>query len=76
MEEEELRQVATFYAIYKIFHTLTDDPEGYIMSKAHDYLQKAQNAIDSFRYVIDTDDDGKVDQEEKNTNFSTGKIIR
>ena len=75
MNEEQLRQAATFYALHKIFDSVSDGEDHYSV-KSENYLAKAENAMKLYRITYDKDDDGKVDSVEKRFVIKSGRLVR
>lgn len=65
LDRFEVRQASKYLALSKLFFELSDDVDDKFYQKARDYKTDYNRAIDSFKLSIDMDDDGKVDDHER-----------
>lgn len=63
---EDVKMMAVYYSLYKIFFNISDSSEDQYYIKAEDYLEKFESVYKVFILKLDVDDDGEEDEGEKN----------
>lgn len=71
----QVNQAAKYLALHKLMLNLSDDPNDVYNQKAQNYLKLYGDAFNVFLLSYDKDDDGEIDNNEKN-NFQVNRIVR
>lgn len=72
----ELREAATYLALARTFHNKSDSPEDHWYQKYLHWNSKYKAAFETGYLSVDTDDDGKDDQEEKQARKQSAELYR
>lgn len=73
--DAELREASKFLTLHKIFKNIHDTQEGLYAGLARDFKNEFESAYESLFLAIDYDDDGKVDNSERER-INTVQFIR
>jgi hypothetical protein len=74
----ELREASTYYALYKIYHNISEADDNY-KQKATDYLEKFQSSFALFsdaKLSMDKEDDGEESREDNKESVQTVKLVK
>ncbi len=75
LDQEEVHLASKFLALSKIFEWLSDAPADKWEQKSRSYYNKYADYINNITLTIDTNDDGKV-QEDERANIQFVRIVR
>ena len=74
----ELREASNYYALYKIYHNISEADDSY-RAKAEDYLEKFNASFSIFsnsKLSLDLEDDGEESQQDNANSIQTVKLTR
>ncbi len=75
LDIEEVKQAATYLALSKIFFNYSDDETDHWRSKSKYFEAKYKSNLELIKLTVDSDDDGAVDDAERQT-FRVSRMYR
>lgn len=76
LDVSQVRIASTYLVLSKIFSNASDEAEDFYSQKAEMYMSMFRNSMQNFFLFIDSDDDGVLDVQERESNVSSVLVRR